>query len=116
MPDSFDFHGPVTTNGPAAFGTGAQAWSGPEDTAWRGQLVTTLAQLRDDYEHSKPTMEPATVDSIQVALGGTTDALRARPFDRAAALLWAKRLAAVASTVGALAAAAEKIRELTSGG
>lgn len=115
MPDSFAFHGDVTTNGPAAFGTGAQAWSGPEETAWRGQLAATLAQLRNDYEHSKPTMAPATVDSVQVALGGTTEALRASPFDRAAALAWAKRLAAVASTVGALAAAAEKIRQLTSG-
>lgn len=112
--DSFAFHGDTTMYGPAAFGTGAQAWTGSADAAWRAQLLGRLAEFRAEYERSKPTLEPSVIDGIEAAYGDVTDSLGAQPFNRATLVGRVKQLAVVASTVGGLAAAIDRIRELVS--
>lgn len=108
--DSFVFHN-VTTNGPAAFGTGATAISGAPSHAWLVELHRILADFDRQWPQSPAAADPAQVERVQEALTGVTEQLGREPVDRAALKDRLTRFSAVVATVAGLTGIADRIRD-----
>lgn len=108
--DAFTFHN-VTTNGPAAFGTGATAISGAPSAQWLADLQRILGDFHAQWPQSQPLAEPRQVEQVREALTSVNEQLERRPVDRAALKDRLTRFSAVVATVAGLAGIADRIRD-----
>ncbi|WP_432837306.1 hypothetical protein [Dactylosporangium sp. CA-092794] len=108
--DSFTFNN-VTTNGPAAFGTGATAISGAPSAEWIAQLHRILADFNRQWPQSPAAAEPVQAARVQEALTGVNQELQRSPVDKEALRDRLGRFSAVVATLAGLAGIADRIRE-----
>jgi hypothetical protein len=111
--DSFMFNN-VTTNGPAAFGTGATAISGAPSAQWLAELQHILGDFHAQWPQTRQAAEPTQVQRVQEALTGVNEQLERQPVDRAALKDRLTRFSAVVATVAGLAGIADRIRDWSS--
>jgi hypothetical protein len=108
--DTFTFHN-VTTNGPAAFGTGATAISGAPSAQWLAELQHILGDFHRQWPQSQQHAEPAQVERVEEALASVTEQLERQSVDRAVLKDRLTRFSVVVATVAGLAGIADRIRD-----